>query len=211
MLKRVGLFFTIFTTTFFVTAVCFADQSKTESLSPINDTSEMNEKTSAAQAIAKALDLEGHIEGGFFRRTYQADHRDSLETENGERFLLTSIFYMLTEQSPIGHWHLNQSDIVHYFHLGDPVEYLLLHQDGRLEKYVMGADVLNGQHLQLTVKGGIWKSSRLLTGSSGFGLISEAVSPGFDFEDMTLGNTDDLLKQFPQHENIIRALSKPKN
>ena len=77
----------------------------------------------------------------------------------------------------MGQFHFNQSDILHYFHLGDAIEYSLIHADGSLQTLVMGSDVLSGQQLQLHVPGGIWKASRLLSGSNGFGLISEAVSP----------------------------------
>lgn len=49
-----------------------------------------------AQDVIKALDLEPHVEGGYFRRTYQADHREMLETTGGPRYLMTSIYYLLT-------------------------------------------------------------------------------------------------------------------
>jgi predicted cupin superfamily sugar epimerase len=164
--------------------------------------------TASAAAVIEALELEGHVEGGFFRRTYQADRRDRVTTPGGERYLMTSIFYLLTSESPVGHFHRNESDIVHYFQLGDPITYYLLYPDGHLETVVMGADILRGQQLQLTVPGGVWKASRVATdGEHGFGLISEAVAPGFDYADMTLARADELIAQFPDHARIIRALS----
>ena len=162
----------------------------------------------SAEQVAKALNLSGHVEGGFFRRTYQADDHAKVSTEKGERFILTSIFYMLTSQSPIGHFHLNKSDIVHYYHMGDPIRYTLIYPDGKLEQVIMGSDVTKGELLQLTVKGGIWKSSELLTGDHGYGLISEAVSPGFDYADMTLGTNELLQEKFPQHWELIERLIK---
>src|SRR5690554_4665548 len=74
-----------------------------------------------AEMVATALNLSSHVEGGYYRRSYQADHRDLVNTQSGERFLMTSIYYMLTTQSPVGHFHLNKSDIMHYYHLGDPI------------------------------------------------------------------------------------------
>lgn len=162
----------------------------------------------SAQDVITALNLEPHVEGGYFRRTYQSDHRDSLETDGGPRYLMTSIYYLLTDQSPVGQFHFNRSDILHYFHLGDAIEYNLIHADGSLQTLVMGSDVLAGQHLQLHVPGGIWKSSRLLDGSTGFGLISEAVSPGFDFADMEMGDREKLTAQFPQHRALIEKLTR---
>lgn len=161
-----------------------------------------------AKDVISALNLEAHVEGGYFRRTYQADHREMLETTSGPRFLLTSIYYLLTEDSPVGQFHFNQSDILHYFHLGDAIEYSLIHADGSLQTLVMGSDVLAGQQLQLHVPGGIWKASRLLDGENGFGLISEAVSPGFDFSDMEMGNRKKLTAQYPQHHALIEKLTR---
>jgi predicted cupin superfamily sugar epimerase len=163
----------------------------------------------SAEALISALGLEGHVEGGFYRRTYEAQNQPRISQDGEERFSMTSIFYLLTDAGPIGHFHRNRADIVHYFHLGDPIEYHLIHPDGRLETVVMGPDPRAGQQLQLTVPGGIWKASRLTSeGSQGYGLISEAVSPGFDYRDMTLGKTSQLLSLFPQHEGLIRALSR---
>jgi len=164
--------------------------------------------TPAAQALIEALGLEGHVEGGFFRRTYEATGTPRLDAGHGERFSMTSIFYLLTADGPVGHFHRNRSDIVHYFHLGDPIEYYLIHEDGRLETVVMGPDPTRGQRLQLTVRGGTWKASRLTSGTAGYGLISEAVTPGFDYADMTLGRTSQLLQRFPEHADLIRQLSR---
>lgn len=164
-------------------------------------------KAKAADVIG-TLSLQPHLEGGYFRRTYQADHRDPLETPSGPRHLMTSIYYLLDQQSPVGQFHFNRSDILHYFHLGDAIEYSLIHADGSLQTLVMGTDILAGQLLQLHVPGGIWKASRLLDGENGFGLISEAVSPGFDFADMEMGDRQKLAQQFPQHRTLIEKLTR---
>ena len=167
----------------------------------------MPARSLTAAELVEHLGLDGHIEGGFFRRTYASDYT-LLTADDRERLSLSSIFYLLAAESPIGHFHLNQSDIVHYFHLGDPITYYLLHPTGKLETTVMGSDVRNGQVLQLTVPGGVWKASEIpANGSHGFGLISEAVTPGFEYDDMTLGYRDLLMERFPQHEALVKRLS----
>ena len=160
-----------------------------------------------AEDLVRYLKLDGHVEGGFFRRTYASDYR-LLTAQGDERLSLTSIFYLLAAQSPVGHFHLNRSDIVHYFHLGDPITYYLLHPDGDLETVVMGHDVRQGHVLQMTVSGGVWKASQIPSnGEHGYGLISEAVSPGFEYADMTLGYRQQMLELFPQHEDLVTRLS----
>jgi len=168
----------------------------------------MSDSTPTAAELIEALGLDGHVEGGFFRRTYEARDKPRVDEGQGERFSMTSIFYLLTDEGPVGHFHRNRADIVHYFHLGDPIEYFLIHPDGRLETVVMGPDPTRGQRLQLTVAGGIWKASRLTAGPAGYGLISEAVTPGFDYADMTLGTSSELTRRFPAHETLIRQLSR---
>jgi predicted cupin superfamily sugar epimerase len=156
--------------------------------------------------LVEQLGLEPHVEGGYFRRTFQADHRDPVDTAHGPRYTMTSIYYLLTRDSPVGHWHLNRSDILHFFHLGAAVTYYLIHPDGRLETVVLGPDPGKGHQLQLAVRGGTWKASRL--GDGDYGLISEAVAPGFEYEDMTLGKRDKLLELFPQHARVIEAFAR---
>ena len=161
------------------------------------------------EQLIRALDLEGHIEGGYFRQTFKADDNNAVETANGQRVIMTSIYYLLTADSPIGHFHKNCSDIMHYFHLGDPITYYLIHPDGKLETRVLGPDVINGQELQFVVPGGVWKASRIGTdGFAGYGLIGEAVAPGFEYSDMQLGNTEQMLETFPQHAELIQLLSR---
>jgi len=169
---------------------------------------EGSDKPVDVDEVIAALQLEPHVEGGYFRRTLQADHRPMIETPAGPRYGLSSIYYLLTSDQPVGHWHLNRSDIAHYFHLGDPIRYYLLHPDGRLETVVMGTDLAAGQQLQLWVPGGVWKASMLLPVGA-WGLVSEAVAPGFDYADMTLGERATLLRQFPQHAPLIEAFTRP--
>ncbi|PWK45886.1 cupin domain-containing protein [Pseudomonas sp. B21-040] len=167
----------------------------------------MTRKSPRINEVITALDLEPHVEGGYYRRTYQSDDQSLVTTTGGQRYRMTSIYYLLTRDSPVGHFHLNQSDIVHYYHLGDAIEYTLIFPDGTLTTVTMGSDVIAGECLQLTVPGGVWKASRLTDGLAGFGLISEAVSPGFDFADMEMGDRQKLSEQFAEHSMLIERLT----
>jgi predicted cupin superfamily sugar epimerase len=154
--------------------------------------------------LIKSLLLEPHVEGGYFRRTYQSDLTASLAY--GERRLLSSIYYLLTDDSPIGFLHRNRSDILHYFQGGSPLHYLIVHPDGRLEEPVLGYDLARGQQLQLMVKSGCWKASELPVGE--FGLISEAVVPGFEYADMELATRGLIQRFYPQFLNRLAKYIK---
>lgn len=153
------------------------------------------------QDLVEALGLEPHVEGGYFRRTYEA--QGLCDAGGQERRTMTSIFYLLTEDSPVGHLHCNQSDIVHYFHGGGTLRYWLLDPGGALRTVDLGWRLDRGQQLQLTVPGGVWKASRLLDGA--WGLISEAVSPGWDPADMAMISESMIRDQHPQHLEALRS------
>ena len=108
---------------------------------------------------------------------------------------MSSIFYLLTDDSPIGYFHRNRSDIVHYWHQGGSLRYFLIDQAGTLETIVLGPDLASGEQLQLLVPGNTWKATELLGGE--YGLLSEAVCPGFDYGDMELASKDTLATAFP--------------
>lgn len=142
-----------------------------------------------AQALIKQLKLEEHVEGGYFTRTYQS----SLKANS--RALMSSIYYMLTKERPVGHFHVNKSDIMQYFHLGSPITYMTISPNGEYETFLLGPDISAGQTLQLLIKGGYWRASFLKEGE--FGLLSEAVSPGFDYNDWEMATPQKIKLQFP--------------
>lgn len=150
-----------------------------------------------------------HIEGGYYKRTYQASNKLLVNDHQQERFALTSIYYMLTYDSPIGHWHKNKSDILHFYHSGSALTYWILTEEGCLKKYTLGADIVQGQQLQLLVPGGCWKATQLESGE--YGLLSEVVTPGFEFEDMVLATNNDI-KPFVSKEQweVVKHFIKQK-
>jgi predicted cupin superfamily sugar epimerase len=156
--------------------------------------------------LIRQLKLQPHTEGGYFRRTFQADHRRPVKVDDEDRYTMTAIYYLLTDDSPVGHWHMNRSDILHFFHLGAPVRYFLIHPDGVMQTVTLGPDLHRGQVLQLPVKGGVWKASQLSAGE--FGLISEAVAPGFDSADNQIGERASMEAWFPDHEQLIRTFTR---
>lgn len=118
---------------------------------------------------------------------------------------MSSIYYLLTDDSPIGHWHRNRSDIMHYFHAGSPLRYWLLSPRGELTCSLLGSEPEADQHLQLLVPGSYWKATELTEGE--YGLLSEAVCPAFSTEDMEMACPLQLAAEFPQHREIIRRLA----
>ena len=109
---------------------------------------------------------------------------------------MTSIYYLLTDDEPICYFHRNQSDILHFFHGGGPINYLTINQEGVLEKFILGLEINKGHRPQMLVKGGVWKAAMLQNGQQ-YGLLSEAVSPGFDYADEQLADVEHFKNDFP--------------
>ena len=156
--------------------------------------------------LIATLALIPHREGGYFRRSFASDYAVTSE-EGTRRPAMTSIYYLLTDDSPIGHWHRNRSDIMHYFHCGAPLHYWLIDPAGELSQHILGDDISAGGQLQLLVPGGYWKATELTAGAE-YGLLSEAVSPGFCPQDMEMASADKLAAEYLGHQAIIRRLAK---
>ena len=155
-----------------------------------------------ADQIIEQLALEAHPEGGYFRRTYTAP----INCADGQdrRAAMSSIFYLLTTESPIGRLHSNRSDIIHYWQGGAALRYVLLSPEGEFEEKIMGPDLAAGQLLQMTVEGGWWKASELLGADADFGLISEAVCPGFDYADHRFAGAKDIEILADKHWSVLK-------
>lgn len=137
--------------------------------------------------LIKQLDLEEHIEGGYYKRSYCAK---ALVNEGTGQSLASSIYYLLTNKNSVGHFHKNKSDILHFHHGVGVIRYYLVSEQGQLSMVNMGSDLDKGQQLQLVVPAGVWKASELIEGD--MGLVSEVVIPEFRFEDMVLASYSDM-------------------
>ena len=145
--------------------------------------------------LIKHLSLVEHIEGGYFSETYRSQTSIATSRTGSDRSILTSIYYLLTDDRPIDYFHQNQSDILHYFQAGSPITYLILSPSGKLNKVKLGLNFAQGEVAQLLVPGNHWKAAVLETGE--FGLLGESVAPGFDYRDLELGKADYFRDAFP--------------
>jgi predicted cupin superfamily sugar epimerase len=165
-----------------------------------------------AERVIELLGLEPlPVEGGYYRQTYHATEligRECLpERYSGPRPYGSGIYYLLEDQT-FSALHRLRSDEIYHFYLGQPVELLLLHPDGRDEVIVLGPDLAAGQRPQAVVPLGVWQGSRLLAPTPGaFALMGTTMDPAYDPADFELGERAALIAAFPQRAELIRTLT----
>ncbi len=152
------------------------------------------------------------VEGGYFRQTYKADETVAAPAPDLEQPLLkprsTAILYLLSaDPDSFSAIHRLPTDEIYHFYLGDPVELLLLRQEGESEVVTLGHEVLNEQHVQFAVPAGVWQGSRLVPGGE-FALMGTTMAPGFVDTDYVPGDRDTLLERFPERAELIRLLTR---
>ena len=156
-----------------------------------------------AQYWIDKLDLEPHPEGGYYRQTYQSEGIIS----ELDRHYATAIYFLLHDDQ-FSAFHRIQSDELWHFYTGGPLEVLVLHDSGELQKLQLGPNPENGEQFQAVVLAGKWFASRLVHPHS-YALVGCTVSPGFDFRDFEMADRQHLVQQFPQHEMLISSFTHP--
>ena len=144
-------------------------------------------------------------EGGFYRRSYQTVETIHLR-EGYEQHLGTAIYFLLTPDA-FSALHWLEDDELYHFYLGDPVELYELDSQTGLKRTVLGHSIQTGQQVQYPVRGKRWHGSRLLTGGQ-WALLGTTMAPGFVWDEFKLGKRDDLVHDFPEHQNIIESLTR---
>lgn len=146
------------------------------------------------------LGLHPHPEGGFYRETYRASLH--VQAHGGTRSASTAIYFLL-ESDQCSALHRIKSDEVWHFYAGAPLSIVLIHADGRTETKVIGDGAF-----QAVVPAGCWFGARVEQRNA-YALAGCTVAPGFDFADFEIGTRTGLISRYPQHEDIIRALTHP--
>ncbi|MEP2773067.1 MAG: cupin domain-containing protein [Fulvivirga sp.] len=152
------------------------------------------------------LNMEPHPEGGFFKETYRSEELEKFDGFIGSRNISTAIYFMITKGN-FSAFHRIKSDEMWHFYDGSPIEIVVISSEGNLTAHQLGLDIDNGQLPQAMVPAGCWFASRIAD-EGDYALAGCTVAPGFDFQDFELADRVDLVKEFPQHEAIIRSLTR---
>lgn len=152
-----------------------------------------------AQHYIKTLSLLPHPEGGFYKETYRSLEKISLK--HGERNYSTAIYFLL-EKNNFSAFHKIKSDELWHFYSGDTLEVIEITSEGKLKITDLGPG-----NFQYCVPAGNWFGSRVKAGGN-FSLVGCTVAPGFDFSDFEMAKRENLLKEFPEHADVIKELTR---
>lgn len=154
------------------------------------------------------LKLKEHPEGGYYNECIITDNTfDSscLEGLSGERKLWQSIYYLLKDRG-ISALHRLNSDEIWYYHSGSPLVIYIFDKDENLVQKKLGLDVERGEMPQVIIhRGEIFGAAM---DGTGYSLVGCMTSPGFRFEDYELMDRTEMIKKYPQYEQIIKRLTK---
>ena len=166
-------------------------------------------KFSAAEWI-KRLSLEAHPEGGYYKEVYRSKEiipADALPDRFGSaRNCCTSIYYLL-EQGQFSAFHRMKQDEIWHLYDGGPLQIHMLFEDGDYQTIYIGCEEDERYVLQGVAPAGCWFGAEPMADAP-YALIGCTVSPGFDFADFELAKRADLLVKYPQHQALIRRLTR---
>ena len=147
-----------------------------------------------AQEWIEELRLARHPEGGWFRRVYESELK-----VDGQRPAMTSIYYLLEDKDFSALHRLKQDEQWHYYH-GSPITIHEIDPSGTYVGTTLGTD-----RFQHTVRAGNLFGA---TVEQGYALVGCTVVPGFDFADFELPSRAELLRDYPQHTEVIMRVTR---
>lgn len=161
-------------------------------------------------SIVTKLNLIPHPEGGFYKETYRSEgiiNQQVLPNSfEGDRNYCTGIYFLLTSDN-FSAFHRIKQDEMWHFYAGSPLLVHVIYPDGSYKAHEVGMDINNNQFPQLVVPAGCWFASSVKNPNS-YSLVGCTVAPGFDFQDFELAKRKTLINNYPQHKNIITALTR---
>nr|WP_320146553.1 cupin domain-containing protein [uncultured Anaeromusa sp.] len=162
-----------------------------------------------ADEYIAALQLVGHVEGGYFKELYKNQRKVGTsvlpDAYSGERPLASTIYYLL-KSGGVSQFHQLLSDEIWFYHDGSPLVLHMITPAGELTSVRLGLDVANGEKPQVLVPAQTIFGAEVAEKGS-FGLVSCMVSPGFDYRDFRLCSYEELMRQYPAYAGVIERLN----
>jgi uncharacterized protein len=161
--------------------------------------------------VRKLLDLSPNATCGYVRVTFVSKHKiaaGGMQAPFADgRPAGSALYFMLTPEEPVKLHRIRNDQLYHYY-LGDPIEVLMLLEDGSAERHIVGPDLRKGHRVQLYIPGNTFHTARV-TGARRWFLGASTEWPGVEPADAELGNPDVLAARYPGVAPEIRNFPVP--
>ena len=180
-------------------------------------------KLPSTQDIIKKFNLISYPGGtsGYYAITYKSivpvDKASLLSNGfKAEKYTLSSASYYLLPETHLLKFHATKATKQYHHYLGAPMMVIMIHPNGKLEKIILGKNILHNQQSQLTIPGNTYvaavlyksnKKTQKLTNSNKYAFIGCTTAPSWEIEDCIRASRQDLIKQFPRHKKIIKQFT----
>ena len=114
--------------------------------------------------------------------------------------------YFLLPAGTFSAFHRVTSDEVWHHYDGDALELYVVDAHGVPTRHVLGTCFAEGELPQVVVPAGAWQAARPL--GERYTLCGCTVSPGFDFQDFTLGTRAELSRVLPGHSALVERFTR---
>ena len=163
-----------------------------------------------ADEVRRLLNLEPHATCGFMRVTFMREKRIApgglAPPFAAGRPTGSALYFMVTPDAPV-RLHRIRNDRLYHYYLGDPIEVLLLHENGTSERAVVGPDLRGGQTVQLLIPGNTFHTARVIGRRLWF-LGASTEWPGVEPADVEIGDVDALAAKYSDVATDLRAFQR---
>jgi predicted cupin superfamily sugar epimerase len=163
-----------------------------------------------AEEIRVLLKLEPHATCGFVRVSFISNKRIApgglpAPFLDG-RPAGSALYFMVTPDAPVRVHRIRNDQLYHYY-MGDPIEVLMLHENGTSEHAFVGPDLRGGQCVQLLIPGNTFHTARVI-GRRRWFLGASTEWPGVERVDVEVGDVEALAAKYPDAAANLRAFQK---
>jgi len=158
--------------------------------------------------LVECLQLTPHPEGGYFRRTFVSEYVTDVP-DGQKRQMASAIFYYL-KGTDFSTWHrLAVQDEIFHHYAGSSVTIHVIDSKGALTHLNLGIPTVDNPNClpQQIIRAGSWFAVEVDCSNS-FSLMGCTLTPQFTVDDFAMPTAAELLAQFPQHQDIIKRLTR---
>jgi len=164
-----------------------------------------------AEYWIEKLQLQPHVEGGYFREIYRSEQKVKLVNNSEKIFHAgTDIYFLLGSPSEgqFSAWHyLENTEEIWHHHVGDDVKIYYIDNNAQLQTKLLGMS--EQAEPLIHIPANCWFAAAVNNPApSAYALLSCACFPGFDYNNFRLAERNTLIAEYPQHQQIIKQFTR---